>query len=164
MRSTSRALTVILTAAVPLLLVTGCSGDGNAESPSNDLTPITGSSYVTILPATTTTTTTVAPTDPGQVEPGQTAPGQQEYTVQAGDSVSRIASLHGTTGDVLASYNQWADGIQHPIFPGDVVLIAGKGHETYPLLGGASLPFDARREARAALERRRGPQRPEGGR
>lgn len=48
--------------------------------------------------------------------------------------------------------------------PGDVVLIAGKGHETYQLIGGATLPFDDRREARAALERRRGPKRPEGGR
>jgi UDP-N-acetylmuramoyl-L-alanyl-D-glutamate--2,6-diaminopimelate ligase len=39
--------------------------------------------------------------------------------------------------------------------PGDVVLIAGKGHETYQLVGGATLPFDDRVEARAALERRR---------
>jgi UDP-N-acetylmuramoyl-L-alanyl-D-glutamate--2,6-diaminopimelate ligase len=39
--------------------------------------------------------------------------------------------------------------------PGDVVLIAGKGHETYQLIGGATLPFDDRQEARAALERRR---------
>jgi UDP-N-acetylmuramyl tripeptide synthase len=34
-------------------------------------------------------------------------------------------------------------------------LIAGKGHETYQLIAGATLPFDDRREARAALERRR---------
>jgi UDP-N-acetylmuramoyl-L-alanyl-D-glutamate--2,6-diaminopimelate ligase len=39
--------------------------------------------------------------------------------------------------------------------PGDVVLIAGKGHETYQLIGGQTLPFDDRREARLALERRR---------
>jgi UDP-N-acetylmuramoyl-L-alanyl-D-glutamate--2,6-diaminopimelate ligase len=39
--------------------------------------------------------------------------------------------------------------------PGDVVLIAGKGHETYQLIGGLTLPFDDRREARLALERRR---------
>jgi len=39
--------------------------------------------------------------------------------------------------------------------PGDVVLIAGKGHETYQLVGGATLPFDDRLEARAALGRRR---------
>ena len=48
------------------------------------------------------------------------------------------------------------------VVPGDVVLIAGKGHETSQLIGGATLPFDDRREARAALERRRGAKRPEG--
>jgi UDP-N-acetylmuramoyl-L-alanyl-D-glutamate--2,6-diaminopimelate ligase len=39
--------------------------------------------------------------------------------------------------------------------PGDVVLLAGKGHETYQLLGTRSLPFDDREVARAALRRRR---------
>jgi UDP-N-acetylmuramoyl-L-alanyl-D-glutamate--2,6-diaminopimelate ligase len=38
--------------------------------------------------------------------------------------------------------------------PGDVVLIAGKGHENYQLIGGATLAFDDRQEARAALARR----------
>ena len=37
---------------------------------------------------------------------------------------------------------------------GDIVLIAGKGHETYPLVGGTRLDFDDRTVARAALERR----------
>ncbi|MEZ4227420.1 MAG: UDP-N-acetylmuramoyl-L-alanyl-D-glutamate--2,6-diaminopimelate ligase [Polyangiaceae bacterium] len=40
--------------------------------------------------------------------------------------------------------------------PGDVVLIAGKGHETTQTIGAQVLPFDDRVEARAALGRRRG--------
>jgi len=36
--------------------------------------------------------------------------------------------------------------------PGDVILIAGKGHETYQLLGSKILEFDDREEARKALE------------
>lgn len=39
--------------------------------------------------------------------------------------------------------------------PGALVLIAGKGHETYQLTGGVSAPFDDRVEARRALEKRR---------
>jgi UDP-N-acetylmuramoyl-L-alanyl-D-glutamate--2,6-diaminopimelate ligase len=38
---------------------------------------------------------------------------------------------------------------------GDVVLIAGKGHEKYQEIGGDTLPFDDVAVARAALEARR---------
>jgi len=39
--------------------------------------------------------------------------------------------------------------------PGDVVLIAGKGHEKYQVIGDKALPFDDVDVARAALARRR---------
>jgi len=36
--------------------------------------------------------------------------------------------------------------------PGDIVLIAGKGHETYQIIGKKTLSFDDRKEAQKALE------------
>jgi len=35
--------------------------------------------------------------------------------------------------------------------PGDIVLIAGKGHETYQVIGTERVPFDDRKEVRLAF-------------
>jgi UDP-N-acetylmuramoyl-L-alanyl-D-glutamate--2,6-diaminopimelate ligase len=39
--------------------------------------------------------------------------------------------------------------------PGDAILIAGKGHEDYQVIGTTKVSFDDRAEARRALEGRR---------
>ena len=37
---------------------------------------------------------------------------------------------------------------------GDIILIAGKGHETYQIVKGKSIPFDDREVVRACLNSR----------
>tara|TARA_Y100001936_G_scaffold253316_1_gene317257 strand:- start:3411 stop:3722 length:312 start_codon:yes stop_codon:yes gene_type:complete len=39
--------------------------------------------------------------------------------------------------------------------PGDLVLVAGKGHESYQIIGGQTLPFDDVSVSQDALTRRR---------
>jgi LysM repeat protein len=99
-----------------LLLAAGCGSESSGSSAT--LANIQGSSYVTIEPATTTTTILV----PTTLQAGTSADAQT-YTVVSGDSVSKIASLFDIEAEVLANFNSWPEGIQHPIFPGDVVSI-----------------------------------------
>jgi UDP-N-acetylmuramoyl-L-alanyl-D-glutamate--2,6-diaminopimelate ligase len=66
------------------------------------------------------------------------------------------AAEAGTNADVVEVGDRRA-AIDHAVAwaaPGDVVLIAGKGHETGQTRGGQTHPFDDRVELAAALERR----------
>ena len=70
--------------------------------------------------------------------------GTEEETRQRGAEVTSIADRR--------------EAILHAVgqaMPGDVVLIAGKGHEKYQEVNGHVLPFDDVAVARAALEARR---------
>jgi len=61
---------------------------------------------------------------------------------------------------IVVSIVDRAEAIERAIAmaqPGDVVLIAGKGHEKYQQVGDRVLPFDDGEVARAALARRRQP-------
>ncbi|MDJ0771492.1 MAG: LysM peptidoglycan-binding domain-containing protein [Ilumatobacter sp.] len=57
------------------------------------------------------------------VTPTTIVPSTFEHVVEAGDSVFGIASQYGVDPVVLANFNSWDDGVEHPIFVGDVVLI-----------------------------------------
>ena len=68
---------------------------------------------------------------------GQSGAGEQTYTVQSGDTLSKIAAKYGTTYQTLASYN----GIANPniINVGQIIKIPGSGVRTYTVQSGDSL-------------------------
>jgi UDP-N-acetylmuramoyl-L-alanyl-D-glutamate--2,6-diaminopimelate ligase len=86
-------------------------------------------------------------------------PAQILREVEAGlKSLRRVEpdALEGATG-VYAVVPDRREAIERAIrsaTPADMVLLAGKGHEDYQIVGRERLPFDDRLEARAALERR----------
>jgi LysM repeat protein len=112
-----RTLAFAALAASPVLSLASCGGD--AEGARTTLGTVQTTSYVVEDPVTTTTTTTL----PAVLPEGEISPTEQSYVVVAGDSVYKIASKHGITPDALVNYNAWTDGINHPLFQGDVVKI-----------------------------------------
>ncbi len=112
-----RTLAFAALAASPVLSLTSCGGD--AEGARTTLGTVQTTSYVVEDPVTTTTTTTL-PTTPIE---GQVSPTEQIHVVVAGDSLSKISSLYGITLDALINYNEWTEGINHFLLPGDEVKI-----------------------------------------
>ncbi len=119
------------------VLALGACGD-NSTAAGNTPTRVRETSYVMVEPVATTTT---VPASATTVPPGGAVdPNEQIYVIQAGDSISKIASNHGISMDVLVQYNQWADGINHVLIPGAEIKIPPNarvpGTGTTPPAGG----------------------------
>ena len=121
MQIKSSAVVVAAFGVGALLLAAGC-GDSSGDGKGATLSPIQPSSYVTIEPATTTTSTTIF-LDPSQPVGPSISPDPQTYIVESGDSLSKIASLYDITIDVLINYNGWTDGTSHLLLVGDPIQI-----------------------------------------
>lgn len=119
-------------AAAGVLLVallgglSACGDDTEGAGSSTTIT-IAATSYVTRQPATSTTVTGATNGETSGSRPGDVATGEQLYTVQPGDYVSLIASTYEVDIEELANYNQWPEGVNHPLQPGDVVKIPPGG-------------------------------------
>ena len=84
-----------------------------------------------MLPSTTTSIGALA--NPGTDASDSSVPsaGERTYTVVARDTVFGIARRYGITAPALAELNDWADGITHPIYPGDKIKVP-RGASTPP--------------------------------
>ncbi len=122
MRFRPPALLLIGFGIGPVLLAAGCGGDGAADGPGGTLVNIQPTSFVVKEPETSTTTTTIAFTE---AIVGGTAPLEQVYIVEPDDSLSRIASIHDITMELLVSYNAtvWPEGAAHVFLVGEEVKI-----------------------------------------
>ncbi len=123
----------LLLSVASLVVLGACGGD--SASPATTLKPLTSTNFATVPPVDETTTTAVA----------NSLPEQQLYTVQAGDFLAKIAQQFGVTMDEIVQYNEWEDGVNHPLFPGDEIAIPGGatqqvdpagGTTTIPITGG----------------------------
>jgi LysM repeat protein len=117
MRSLLRPVGVIALGLFPAILISAC-GDDDDETSNTPVVPIQETSYVVKEPATTTTTL-----PPDLTAEGDISPVEQLYTIEAGDAVSSIANKFGITMEELANYNEWPEGISHPIYPGEEIRI-----------------------------------------
>ncbi len=66
------------------------------------------------------------PTTAGATTTTRAADGSGSYTVEAGDTMSGIASKFDTTMDAIVAINGFS-GINHPLFPGDVIKVPVAG-------------------------------------
>ena len=88
-----------------------------------------------------------------EVEPGDTV------VFETRDAANRFYSKASTHDDVLRRGPFRGHPLTGPVTicgarPGDTLVIAGKGHETYQIVGTDVLPFDDREVARRLLSER----------
>lgn len=112
-----------------LVSVGACGADPSATITT--LRPLSSTNYATTPPSLVTTP-----------NPANTAPPPIVYIVQAGDSVYGIASSYKMNPEELASYNNWPEGVLHPLIVGETVLIPASAVQT-TTLPGLPLPVES---------------------
>lgn len=107
---------------VPVLvgasLLSACGDSPTATSTT--AVNLSSTAYQTLPPTESTLPVeTTLPTE------GQVSVDAQEYTIVGGDYLVGIASRFKVTADAIALANNWADGINHPLYAGDKIIIPG---------------------------------------
>ncbi len=129
-----------------LVVVFGCGGDRDRGK-----RPLMGRAVAEVADLAVVTSDNPRSEDPqaiiDQILPGLEGQGLERLELDRLGHARRGYSVEPDRRSAIAA----AVGL---LAEGDVLLIAGKGHETYQLIGGEVLDFDDRLEARRALEAR----------
>lgn len=108
-----------------VLLLVGCGSEPTATAPTLGSTSSSVSLNASSTSAGSSPVTTVAVTS---------------YTVRGGDALYLIAQEHCVTADDIVTVNDWSDGLDHPLFPGDSILLpadsCSNGSSTLPSMDG----------------------------
>lgn len=108
--------------AVAAALLSACGADPGATV--STLRPLSSTNYATTPPSS------VAPLDPAN-----TTPPPLSYTIKAGDSVYGIAAQYGVRPDELASFNNWAQGVNRQLLIGETIVIPPSAAQTTTVPG-----------------------------
>ncbi len=128
-----------------LALVFGCGGDRDRTK-----RPVMGQLAAELADVS------IATSDNPRSEPPLAILNQIEAGLRAGGAprLEHASLASAARGYTLCEDRRQAIGLGvAALARGDVLLIAGKGHETVQIVAGMRLPFDDREEARAALDR-----------
>jgi LysM repeat protein len=101
------------------LLLAGLLSACGDDEPTSEALIIQPSSYSTIV----STTAAAAAAPAGATPAGGTVAGTQVYEVQSGDFLSGIADDYGIPPESIAAFNDWEEGINHAIHPGQTINI-----------------------------------------
>ncbi len=125
----TKRLTTIALGLVGLSVVAACGSDPGATATT--LRPLSSTNYATTPPSVVTT-----------LDPANTLPPPMAYTIVKGDSVYGIAAKFGIEPDELAAYNNWPEGVLHPLAIGASILIPPTANQT-TTLPGLPMPTDS---------------------
>jgi LysM repeat protein len=98
------------------LVLSACGDDGSTTQPTIIIQPSTFSTIVS-------TTAPAAAAPAGGAAVGGTVAGTQVYEVQSGDFLGGIADDYGIPPESIANFNQWDNGVEHMLHPGDMINI-----------------------------------------
>lgn len=125
----TKRFTVIALGLFALSAVAACGSDPGATATT--LRPLSSTNYATTPPSVVTT-----------LDPANTLPPPMAYTIVKGDSVYGIAAKFGIEPDELAAYNNWPEGVLHPLAIGASILIPPTANQT-TTLPGLPMPTDS---------------------